>query len=30
LTSNLGARDISKGGGLGFQTADPAAQYDIM
>jgi ATP-dependent Clp protease ATP-binding subunit ClpC len=30
MTSNLGARDISKGGGLGFQTADPAAQYDIM
>jgi ATP-dependent Clp protease ATP-binding subunit ClpC len=30
MTSNLGARDISKGGGLGFQTADPTAQYDIM
>lgn len=30
MTSNLGARDISKGGGLGFQTADPKASYDIM
>lgn len=30
MTSNLGARDISKGGGLGFQTADAEASYDIM
>jgi ATP-dependent Clp protease ATP-binding subunit ClpC len=30
MTSNLGARDISKGGGLGFQMADPKASYDIM
>ena len=30
MTSNLGARDISKGGGLGFQQADPKSSYDIM
>jgi ATP-dependent Clp protease ATP-binding subunit ClpC len=30
MTSNLGARDISKGGGLGFQTTDPKASYEIM
>jgi ATP-dependent Clp protease ATP-binding subunit ClpC len=30
MTSNLGARDISKGGGLGFQSADPSSSYDIM
>jgi ATP-dependent Clp protease ATP-binding subunit ClpC len=30
MTSNLGARDISKGGGLGFQTADPKTSYEIM
>jgi ATP-dependent Clp protease ATP-binding subunit ClpC len=30
MTSNLGARDISKGGGLGFQTADPKSGYEIM
>ncbi len=30
MTSNLGARDITKGGGLGFQTSDPKASYDIM
>ena len=30
MTSNLGARDISKGGGLGFQTADPESSYQIM
>ena len=30
MTSNLGARDISKGGGLGFQSADPQTHYDIM
>ena len=30
MTSNLGARDISKGGGLGFHTADPQSSYDVM
>lgn len=30
MTSNLGARDISKGGGLGFQAADPQSSYEIM
>jgi ATP-dependent Clp protease ATP-binding subunit ClpC len=30
MTSNLGARDISKGGGVGFQQADPKSSYDIM
>jgi ATP-dependent Clp protease ATP-binding subunit ClpC len=30
MTSNLGARDISKGAGLGFQTADAKTSYDIM
>jgi ATP-dependent Clp protease ATP-binding subunit ClpC len=30
MTSNLGARDISKGGGLGFHTADPKDSYEIM
>ncbi len=30
MTSNLGARDISKGGGLGFQSADPSTSYEIM
>ncbi len=30
MTSNLGARDISKGGGLGFQSADPMTSYEIM
>jgi ATP-dependent Clp protease ATP-binding subunit ClpC len=30
MTSNLGAREISKGGGLGFQSADPSTSYDIM
>jgi len=30
MTSNLGARDISKGGGLGFQSSDPASSYEIM
>jgi ATP-dependent Clp protease ATP-binding subunit ClpC len=30
MTSNLGARDISKGGGLGFQTADPKTSYEVM
>ncbi|MDA0330125.1 MAG: ATP-dependent Clp protease ATP-binding subunit [Gemmatimonadetes bacterium] len=29
MTSNLGTRDISKGG-LGFQTADPQTDYEIM
>jgi len=30
MTSNLGARDISKGGGLGFQSGDPKDAYEIM
>jgi len=30
MTSNLGARDIGKGGGLGFQTADPQTSYQLM
>jgi ATP-dependent Clp protease ATP-binding subunit ClpC len=30
MTSNLGARDISKGAGLGFQTADAKTSYDVM
>ena len=30
MTSNLGARDISKGGGLGFQAADRKSSYEIM
>ena len=30
MTSNLGARDISKGGGLGFQSADADTAYDMM
>jgi ATP-dependent Clp protease ATP-binding subunit ClpC len=30
MTSNLGARDISKGGGLGFQQADPASAYEVI
>jgi ATP-dependent Clp protease ATP-binding subunit ClpC len=30
MTSNLGARDISKGGGLGFQSADAKTSYEIM
>jgi ATP-dependent Clp protease ATP-binding subunit ClpC len=30
MTSNLGARDISKGGGLGFQSADPKSSYEVM
>ena len=30
MTSNLGARDISKGGGLGFQMADAESSYQIM
>ncbi|MFQ5537885.1 MAG: ATP-dependent Clp protease ATP-binding subunit [Gemmatimonadota bacterium] len=30
MTSNLGARDISKGKGLGFQAADPKSSYEIM
>ena len=30
MTSNLGARDISKGGGLGFQRADPKSSYEFM
>jgi ATP-dependent Clp protease ATP-binding subunit ClpC len=30
MTSNLGARAITKGGGLGFQSADPQDSYEIM
>jgi ATP-dependent Clp protease ATP-binding subunit ClpC len=30
MTSNLGARDISKGGGLGFQSGDRQDNYEIM
>jgi ATP-dependent Clp protease ATP-binding subunit ClpC len=30
MTSNLGARDISKGGGLGFQTGDRRDSYELM
>jgi ATP-dependent Clp protease ATP-binding subunit ClpC len=30
MTSNLGARDISKGGGLGFQSGDPKSSYEVM
>ncbi|NJD20009.1 MAG: AAA family ATPase, partial [Gemmatimonadetes bacterium] len=30
MTSNLGARDISKGGGLGFQAQDPKSSYVVM
>ncbi|HEX9885476.1 MAG TPA: ATP-dependent Clp protease ATP-binding subunit [Longimicrobiales bacterium] len=30
MTSNLGARDISKGPGLGFHTGDSQSSYEIM
>ena len=30
MTSNLGGRDILKGGGLGFQSGDAQSSYDIM
>ena len=30
MTSNLGARDISKGGGLGFQASDAQTTYEVM
>ncbi len=30
MTSNLGARDISKGGGLGFQPSDAKTSYEVM
>ena len=30
MTSNLGARDIFKGGGLGFQKADAKSNYEVM
>ena len=30
MTSNLGARDISKGGSLGFHDGDQKTSYDIM
>ena len=30
MTSNLGAREISKGGGLGFHSQDPKSNYEII
>jgi ATP-dependent Clp protease ATP-binding subunit ClpC len=30
MTSNLGTRDASKGGGLGFQAGDPKTSYEVM
>ena len=30
MTSNLGVREISKGGGLGFQKADAKSSYEVM
>jgi ATP-dependent Clp protease ATP-binding subunit ClpC len=30
MTSNLGARDITKGGGVGFQAADAQSSYELM
>ncbi len=30
MTSNLGAREISKGGGLGFHSQDPKSTYEII
>jgi ATP-dependent Clp protease ATP-binding subunit ClpC len=30
MTSNLGARDITKGGGLGFHSQDPKSSYVVM
>ncbi len=30
MTSNLGARDISKGGGLGFHAQDPQSSYELI
>ncbi len=30
MTSNLGARDIAKGGSLGFQSADHLSSYEVM
>ncbi len=30
MTSNLGARDITKGRGLGFHDDDPQSSYDVM
>ncbi len=30
MTSNLGGRDISKGGSLGFHDSDPKSSYDVM
>ncbi len=30
MTSNLGARDISKGGGLGFHQGDAQSSYEVM
>ncbi len=30
MTSNLGARDITKGGGLGFHQSDAKSSYEVM
>ena len=30
MTSNLGARDITKGSALGFQKTDPLSSYEVM
>ncbi len=30
MTSNLGARDITKGGSLGFQSGDARSSYEVM
>ena len=30
MTSNLGGRDISKGGSLGFHDSDPRSSYEVM
>ncbi len=30
MTSNLGAREISKGSGLGFQQSDASSSYEVM
>ena len=30
MTSNLGGRDISKGGSLGFHDSDPKSSYEVM
>jgi ATP-dependent Clp protease ATP-binding subunit ClpC len=30
MTSNLGAREITKGGSVGFHSSDPTSSYEIM